>query len=290
MIAPSVLGPLGKNTNLDHIEINTDTLNKLLSNAKCTKIDLDIKCIEQIDLKNSQKSETIAVQQAKKSGIYKKGYDYLLLDLTTLTIAKDHIRLGIKQQENNQSLSAFIDELNTWYVDSAWTFVLSGDGQIFLESKTAFQIKTYPTNFVSGKNISHFMPQSENENWLHIINELQMIIFQTENLKNKAIKNIWLWGEQKIQAINGLIDEQTEVLFYNESETALLEQDSEKWLSSLQNLDNLLKEKSKNFKNITLLLDYQHLYQYKKPTVFSITNLPFLKTPTLHKWIQINGK
>lgn len=291
LIAPSVLGPLGKNSQLEQVVINTPTLNKVLQRSICQSLQGSIECIEQIVLKQNNSQETVANYLARQANIYKKNYDYLLVDFTSMTIAKDHIRLGIKIQDDLESTATLIDELNHWYVDKPWSFVIASTGQVFLQSSQGFDVKSYPTNFVSGKNISHFMPvcKQQKDNWLHIINELQMILFQSSHVKNSNIKSVWIWGEQKAADINSIDSENVDTLLFSQAEQALLEQDSEKWLQSLTELDALLQERQSNYKTIDLLLDYQHIYHYKKPSLFSISQLPFIKTPTLHKWIQLDG-
>jgi len=295
VVAPGVLGPLGKNSDLSQFKFETSTFNHLLTLSNKIQLTAPFLCKEQLLLAIKNNNNTVANDLAKQNKLVKADQHYLMADFTGLHIELDHVRLGTKIILTSDEKQQLVEELNTWYEDLALTFVVGDKGDVFILSDTAFDIDSYPTSFVVGKNIQHFLPKNKTtHNWLQLSNEMQMVLFQSKiNKQRKSdrlpeIKNIWFWGEQKGSELPQVLktEENYDLINIEKIESALSEQDSYEWLSAIETLDKQLESTINNYEEIQMFLDYERCFVYKKSFKTKCVKWLNLKNKTLTYWMD----
>ncbi len=274
-IAPGLLGPLGKNTNLATLGFQAKALDQFFKTAISSNFQQAVYCHEQFILNPEQ---TVAGQKALKDITPCNDCDYYHIDFVHLNIELTHIRMNRIIIPHKNEVKALCAELNQWYQHKDWSFILSQQGNVYLQIPKTHHIATYPTNYVIGRDIKHFIPYSRQEDWAKILNEIQMILFQSpinEQRKRQhklPVNSIWIWGEQKgIAEVS--IQKDDDYLLVTALEDALLQQDAQRWLEEVKKLDQLLAETLKQYPQINLIADYQSIYYWKKPFFYPLSNI-----------------
>lgn len=107
------------------------------------------------------------------------------------------LQLPISEEE----AESLIAELNRFYADEGWQFVMTGPHRWYLHLPQHQSIRTVPLRQAIGHAIGPMLPQGEGQvHWHRLMNELQMLLhgsrvnLEREAVGKQTINGIWLWG------------------------------------------------------------------------------------------------
>lgn len=113
----------------------------------------------------------------------------------------DPLQLTISEEEAN----SLIAELNRFYAEESWQFVMAGPHRWYLHLPQHQSIRTVPLREAVGHAIGPMLPRGEGLiHWHRLMNELQMLLHgssvnqEREAAGKTAINGVWLWGAGKL--------------------------------------------------------------------------------------------
>jgi hypothetical protein len=127
-------------------------------------------------------------------------------DPVHLQAGVDEIMLSPEQIDDlsNADTEELITCLNQHFEQDNWQFIYAESGHCYLKYQGGEAIQTTPLDYVRGKSIFKYLPQSDNLNWHRLQNEIQMLLHMTslnqsrEMAQQQSINSLWFWGAGQV--------------------------------------------------------------------------------------------
>ncbi|MEE9325934.1 MAG: hypothetical protein V3U71_01470 [Cocleimonas sp.] len=169
----------------------------------------------------------------------------LCVDPIHLEIGLNDINLTeIIYNLSDSEVKSLKDLINKYFIEDGLTLISDSKNQCYVTFPKSESVTTTPVRDVLNKNVTAYLPVSNDRNWQVIQNEMQMLLHSSKiNHRREleglpTINSLWLWGggnKQKIDVNLSCIYSQAENIGQIFSKVA-----SCKWLPLTAGLDQIL--------------------------------------------------